>query len=700
MEKLLLIAEKPSLMRELQTVFKKHKPEIPYNIDFTALSGHICGYAEIKDYDAWKDYTWAEMPLPLIPATWKINVNKDKKKMYKDLSDMIKANGYDGFIVATDADREGNAIFALLESKMKLKGKFYRLWVHDLTEPAILKAFKSMVDFHKDTFQKNLTDAAILRGHMDFLIGMNATIASTVSSRMIMKIGRVKTPTLKIVYDNCMTIDNFKPEISYEVEAAYKEKFSGFYNDRFKTEAEANEFKKKLGPTATVKQIDKKTVNTAAPALYKLSDIQVDANKAFGYSADKTLSLVQSLYETHKVVSYPRCDCRFISTALAADFDKLLAAVEGVPELTKYAKGVTSAEMKKVASNKKYVNDEEVNRNSHTALLPTGKRPDVSKLSADELNILTLIYKRFLAIFLPPLVEDKTTLITDNNGYEFKSNGKIVKNKGYTVLYNRKTEDAILPDLKKGDIVHVDKFNINEKTTNPPARLTEGTLIAALENASKYVENKEMQDTLKESKGIGTPATRGAIIKSLFDDGYMEKKKGKKAEGIYITDKGIAYIENLKDFSVCSPILTAEWEQKLKQVEQGELSASDFETEMINYVKTITKELQKTSMKTFTKPQGEVLCKCPKCGGDIIENSKAYSCSNKECGCVLFKEDKYFNSLGKKMTKATAKTLFEKQRVKMKLKSKKTGKDYEAIIKVDFTKGKFASYSMEFPDKK
>lgn len=694
MEKLLLIAEKPSLMRELQSVYKNHRSEIPYNIDFTALSGHICRYANPKEYDKW-DCKWDELTLPLIPDTWKINVIDDKKKMYKDISDMIKTNNYDGLINACDSDREGNAIFALLENKMKLKGKFYRLWVHDLTEKAILDAFKSMVDLKTDKFQKNLTEAAILRGHMDWLIGMNSTISSSLHSGVLMKIGRVKTPTLKIVYDNCMAIDNFKPTISYEVESLYKEGFSGVYADRFNSTNEANEFQKKLGSTATVKEIEKKTAKTTAPQLFKLSDIQIEANKAFGYSAANTLALVQSLYETHKLVSYPRCDCRYISTALAKDFKNLLEPIAVIPELTKFVNSITADDLEKVASNKKYVNDSEVDKSSHTALVGTTKKPDISKLSADELNILTMIYKRFLAIFLPPLVEDKTVIITDNNGYEFKSNGKVIKDKGFTALYERKSEDKILPNVNKGDVVHIDKFNINEKTTTPPQRLTEGSLVAEMENISKYIDDEELKDIMKESKGIGTPATRGAIITSLFKDGYMEKKKGKKAEGIYITELGKTYIKNLESFSIVSPILTAEWESKLKQVEQGELSKASFETDMINYVKTITKEMQTSKMNSYTKPAAEPICKCPKCGSDIIENSKAFSCSNKECGCVLFKEDKYFNSLGKKMTKTAAKALFEKGYVLAKnLKSKK-GTTYDAFIYVKFD-GKYPSYTMAF----
>lgn len=707
MEKLLFIAEKPSLMRECMSVYAKNKSKIPYFIDFTALSGHVCCFENPKTYSEW-DKKWSDIKLPMVPKDWKIGIIPDKKKMFSDIQKMLKATAYDGFVCATDADREGNLIYYLFSQKMGIAGKkTYRFWVHDLTDKGIMDAFNSMTDMKKDKKQINLTEASILRSKFDWLVGMNFTISATTHSGQLMKIGRVKTPTLKLVYDNCMAIDGFKSTTSYEIESQYMEGFSGFSDERYATEAEAKKTITSLKKTAKVESVEVKKVSTSAPQLYKLSDLQIDASKAYGYSPEKTLKLVQVLYEKHKLVSYPRTDCRHISTALAKDFPALLTAVATIDST---ALKIKKSDMDSAAKNKKYVNDAEVNKSSHTALMPTGLVPKLSVLDKEEINILTMIYKRFLAIFLPPLVEEKTTVITknDGNGMIFKSNGKIVLDPGYTAIYSTKLENNPLPTLKKGQTVNVKDFKVNEKTTNPPARLTQGTLIKEMENISKKITDKELKDVMSEAAGIGTPATRGAIIESLLKDEYMEARKTKKTSALYITEKGKQYIENLLSFSIVSPELTAEWEKKLREVESGDIAAPEFEKDMLKFINSMSSELSSVKMKhtgggyssSSTAPTpGAKIAKCPRCKGDIIETPKAYSCSNPGCGCVIFKDDKYFKSIGKKMTKTIAKTLFEKGSVKVTKCKSKSGKTYDATIKVDFGKGKYPSYSMSFDNK-
>ncbi|MDD4699281.1 MAG: DNA topoisomerase [Oscillospiraceae bacterium] len=698
-EKLLLIAEKPSLMRDLKATYIAHTDEIPYDIDFVALSGHICGYAAPKEYEGW-DLKWKNLPVPMIPRKWKINVMNDKKKMFSEIEGKIKTGNYDGFICATDADREGNLIYYLLEAKMELKKKTYRLWVHDLTDKVILESFKNMVDLHIDDFQKNLTYASILRSRFDWLVGMNATVSASTHSNMLMKIGRVKTPTLKIVYDNSMAIDNFKPTTTFQIESIYTEGFSGIlFNDdgdiSYKTEEDAKDFLKSFTDTAVVESIETKKAKTMAPPLYKLSDLQIAANKAYGYTAEKTLSLVQSLYETHKVISYPRCDCRHISSALAKDFINLLAALEPVDELKPFVSQISKADMDAVAKNKKYVNDVEVNKNSHTALMPTGKKPDMNKLSLDEANVMIMIFKRFLSIFLPPLIENKTVLITKNNDFRFKTNGKIVLDKGFTILLNKAIEDTELPSLKKGQVVHVDNFKIKEKTTSPPARLTEGQLIAEMENISKYIEDDELKEVMKSSKGIGTPATRGAIISNLISDDYIEKKKSKKVETLYISEKGKTYIENLMNFDIVSPDLTATWEQKLKDVEQGILSSTEFSNQMLKYVtKAVTslRSLKRSntpykSSSNVTKKRRESLGKCPRCGCDIVEGKKAFGCmgykNDTPCKFVILKENEILSSQNKKLTSVMIKSLLKTRLCSVKgFTSAETGNKYDVDLKL------------------
>ena len=455
MKKYLFIAEKPSLMREVEKTYKKNKKEIDSivgEIDFISLSGHVCRLLKPDEYSEWNT-KWADIDLPIIPKVFKIGAMDDKKKMVKDIKDKLKSTKYDGIIVGTDSDVEGNGIYYLLEKHLSLsKMQALRFYENDMTEKALLESLKPLTDYHTNPRDVHMTEAFKIRSHMDWLIGMNFSVGFSVKSGFTMRVGRVKAPTLKLVYDNSKDIDEFIPHTDYELQASYKEGFDGTYinadgNVRFKTEEDAADFGKKLSRKGTIKSITKKIVKTNAPQLYKLSDLQVDAGKQFGYDPSKTLNLVQSLYERHKVVSYPRTDGRYISEEKAKELPLLLKAVAAIPELKGVIAEVKPSDIDRVKKNKKVVNDAEVKKASHDALMPTGKIPDISKLSKDELNVMTLIYKRLLALFLPPLEEEKTVLIVDIDGYDFKTNGKIIKNKGWTSIYDKKTTDTELPDM-------------------------------------------------------------------------------------------------------------------------------------------------------------------------------------------------------------------------------------------------------------
>ena len=712
-EKLLLIAEKPSLMRELKSVYEKHKNEINYVIDFTALAGHVCMYGKPNDYEQWnKKWTELEAYLPMVPEKWIINVMPDKKEMFSSIKKKIQENNYDGIICATDADREGNLIFYLLEAKLNKKLKTYRFWVNDLTEKAILKSFNSMVDLHKDKFQQDLTYASILRSRFDWLVGMNISVSATLKSGMLMKIGRVKTPTLKLVYDNSKAIDEFVPKTTYGVVCDYKEGFSGVLIDdkgevSFEKKDESDNLISKLKDKATIKSIEKKTVKTNAPALFKLSDLQVYANKAYGYSAEKTLELVQSLYEK-KLVSYPRCDCRVISIETTKEFPQMLKAVSSFPKFEKIANSVSKETFALVAKTKKYVDDAEVNKSSHTALVPTGVVPDLSSLSEDEKAILETIFVRFLSIFMPPLEEEKTILLADNNGYIFKSNGKVVLKKGYTELLNKNIEDNILPTgLKEGQILNVSELKSNEKTSTPPSRLTQGDLISLMENINRLIDDKELKEIMKEAKGIGTPSSRGSIISSLIKDGYIDVKKSKKTEQLYISEKGKQYIENLVGFEVVSPELTAEWEGKLKEVEHGKMNSKEFSDEMLCFINSTIKKINETHMNRVVNNKASenktVVGKCPRCGSDITETDKAFGCSgwknDPPCKFTIWKNNKFLAASKKKLTTAKVKKLLSDGFYNEKGLVSKTGKKYDAKIVLD-DDGTFVNLKPEFDAKK
>lgn len=638
----LLIAEKPSLMREIQTVY--NNGNFVDDIEFMAFAGHTMGLCEPGDYKPeWGEKQWKWDCLPMIPTTWKTKVSSDKVTMYNNIRNKIMSNNYDYLINACDPDREGQAIFQYVYDYMELTEKtklppIKRFWTNDLTESAITNALNNLryVGDGKLPNLENLTKASMLRGKFDWLVGMNITRAASLQMHSTIHTGRVKTPTLAIVVQRELEIRNFKPETTFELEASYKStpnNFPGILFDddgnvRFKTEKDADDILKALGNTAIVDSVTKTTAKTIAPNLYKLSDLQIDASKILGFGADKTLDLAQSLYEK-KYLSYPRTDNRCISSALAKEFPKLLESVASHPELTKYATDAKndSSLLQKIAKDKKYVDDAKLAQSGHYAIVPTVVKPNFNILSPDEKELLTLVYKRFLSIFLPPLIEDKTVVITNNNGYTFKTNGKVLVDRGYTILYNTNFNDVNLPNLKKGDVLDVDKFEMKAKTTTPPPRYSDGTLVNVMDNPIKFLTDDSLKDIMKEKHGIGTEATRAGIIKELVNNGYIEKKGKGKVEYIFATDRGISVIENLKDIDITSVDLTGIWEEKLSDIEQGKINENDFKKDMESYVIKTINDIKNKNMLTVYSSNMTSLGICPKCGKNVLEGKNSYFCS-------------------------------------------------------------------------
>lgn len=699
MKKYLLFAEKPSLGRDLRNTYNMHKDELDFQIDFVSLSGHMCCLAKPDKYTDW-NCAWKNIDLPMLPKKWKIELIPSMQNIYDTITEKINNNNYDGFIAAEDADREGNYIQYLLEQKLRLSDKqVYRIWLNEgLTDEKLLKAYKNMVDFHKDPTQVNLTKSAVLRGMDDWLMGMNFTTKYAVCSGNLFKIGRVKPSTIKIVYDNSEAIDNFVPETHYELKSVY-DGFDGIYYDEdgnvsFKTEQDVLNFSKQLEKTAKIEKYESKITKKYAPSLYDLTKIQSEAGSLFGYSPDKTLSLVQSLYETHKLVSYPRSECEYVSTDQSKEFKNYLSVIQDIPELANYLSTITIDDILRVQKMNAYVNDKEVSKSSHTAIIPTGKRMDLSSLSIDEMNIYKMICRRFLCIFYGPCIENKMSIITNNNGYLFKTSGKTIVDKGFHEILGTKLKDKELPILKEGDVINVIDFIANGITTTPPERLTSSGLVDLMSNVQKLIEDKEMKQVLKDIKGIGTTATRANIVADILKDGYIKMVNGKKKEPyIVITDKGREYIHALKDYKFCSPIFTAELELKLREVAEGKASFADHEKEFINYIKETMNEMDRTVKFAPSNLMQKKICTC-NCGGNIIDTKKAYSC-DKNCGVIIWKEDKYFASKGKKMTEKIAKDLITNGETAPINFTSKNGKAYSAIIKVKFENGK-TQYETEF----
>lgn len=688
MARALLMAEKPSLMREILAVY--NTMSMSDTIDFVAFAGHTMTLAEPKDYkEEWGEKKWHWGMLPIVPDNFKCNVSSDKVKMYNELKAKLKTGHYDYVINACDPDREGQAIFQYFIDHVGCKLPVKRFWTNDLTEKSVERALLNLRD-NNEPFLKNLTIASKLRGQFDWLVGMNLTVASSLQMKNTAKVGRVKTPTLKIIVDRELEIMNFKPTTTYELEGNFGI-YTGTYFDaegivRFNKKEDADKIIKDLKKESIVENVEKKTESTSAPQLYSLNSLQTDASRLFGYGADETLALVQSLYEK-KILSYPRTDNPYISSELAKQFPTMLKAVVDVDGLETYVNNIlkdTKAQTS-VAKNTKYVNDKKMAESGHYAIVPTGLKPQLTRLTKDELNIFTLVAKRFVAIFMPPMKVSKTTITTNSNGYLFRTNGKILIDKGYTVIFDTKSTDVELPNVKKGDKVTLTDTQLNEKISTPPPRYTDGTLVGVMENPVKFLLDEGLKTTIKENKGIGTTATRANIIKELVSNGYIEKKKGKgKTEQIYATEKGISIIQNLKNIDITSVDLTGIWEENLGKVEKGEMDSKEFSKLMVDYVLKSINDIKTSSMSTvYNSGSTEVLGTCPKCGKIVKEGKDYYLCSGYKTDCDFIIGKKV---VGANLTKTDMKKLLNGQTTGEKTFTKKDGsetKTWKAKLVID-----------------
>lgn len=658
-------------MNDVQSCYKNHTQEIQQaigQISFIALAGHVCTNYEPTDYDDWRDQQWGNIDYPMIPHVWGVKPINDKRKMAILAEIKQSAPQYDGIIVGTDSDVEGYGIYYLLEQYLGLGSKkALRFIEHSLTDKEILESLLSMTDFHSDPVHQRFVQSFLLRNRCDWLFGMNGTRCVTLKTNEIMTVGRVKAPTLKIVYDNSMAIEHFKPETYYLLEAAYTKNgmpFKAVYTEdgvtpvQFKDQTKIPSYPLQ-GQVASVKT---KRVTSGPPKLYDLSAIQSEAGSKYGYSPSQTLEIVQSLYETHKLISYPRTQCRYVSQEKAREFPQMLSFMSVFEELRPYAAKVTDEDIQRVYNNKNVVNDKEVQKESHDALLPTSNRPDLSKLTAEEQNICRMIYTRLLAQFMPLLEEDKTTLIIQHGDGQFVAKGKVVVNPGWRNLYSA-LQDKELPAVSEGEMLTADTIAPAQKVTTPPKRLTQATLLAAMENIASQITDPLLKKSLADSKGIGTPATRANIIKDIIDRGYVEEKK----KQLYITNAGKRYIDAIKDLEIISPVFAAKMDTKIKEVQRGE---ADYEAAYADAVDKLKQMVQQIEAMESVVPDLGV--NCPYCGKPLQQSKYSYNCNG--CG---------FN-VGKNLCSSedTLRELCTKRITGLLTMKKKDGSTFKARLKL------------------
>lgn len=659
MKKALLIAEKPSLMRSIERVYKDHKSDIPYEISFIEQRGHLLTLKMPDELDEdLKDWSWDTLPIhPEEHGGWKYRGIEEKKvgsyltakERFKKIKAELDSGAYDFVINAGDADQEGQLLIRIVLAAAKCSLPIKRFWTNAVTESDILDALKNLKDDEHDPMLVNLLEAAYARQHSDWRYGINISRAATLKMGIRCACGRVKTPILSIVCQREKEIASFTPKTVYGVKATYSEDFSGqLYSEVaesedegdekdenkgliwFDTEAEALDLIKSLPKTGKVLKFDSKRSETYGPKLFKLATAQIAAGK-LGYDSSQTLSIIQGLYEKG-YITYPRTDCEFVASG--ENFVALLKSAMSVPELEPFVRSIHKSAVGKVKATKKWVNDAKLKEHGHSALTPTVKTPDFSTLSKEEQDIYTMICRQFVAIFLPPLIQNKTLLIADIGGKTFKSTGKTLVDAGYTTIFGTKFTDTVIPDHIPGDPIDVSEFDTVENTSKCPKRFTDADLIAVCEAPHKFLVDKSLK-ALGGRLKIGTPATRSNIIKELIDkDKYLTTKKEKTKAYIVPTENGMSIYDNLKDCDICKVDMTGRWEEELEKIRLGTSPRDSLEENMQKDVAAMVEQIKGLSIVPI-RTKSVVIGKCPKCGGDLLSSDKGFYCMNFRSGCKI-----------------------------------------------------------------
>ncbi|MDF9665834.1 DNA topoisomerase III [Bacillus wiedmannii] len=640
MSKSVIIAEKPSVARDIARVLKCDKKGNGYlegsKYIVTWALGHLVTLADPESYDV-KYKKWNLEDLPMLPERLKLTVIKQTGKQFNAVKSQLLRKDVNEIIVATDAGREGELVARWIIDKVKIQKPIKRLWISSVTDKAIKDGFANL---KPGKAYDNLYASAVARSEADWYIGLNATRALTTRFNAQLNCGRVQTPTVAMIANREDEIKNFKAQTYYGIEAQTTNQLKLTWQDANGNSRSFNKEKidgivKGLDKhNATVVEIDKKQKKSFSPGLYDLTELQRDANKKFGYSAKETLNIMQKLYEQHKVLTYPRTDSRYISSDIVGTLPERLKAC-GVGEYRPLAHKVLQ---KPIKSNKSFVDDSKVS--DHHAIIPTEGYVNFSAFTDKERKIYDLVVKRFLAVLFPAFEYEQLTLRTKVGNETFIARGKTILHAGWKEVYENRFEDdditddvkeQLLPHIEKGDTLTVKLIMQTSGQTKAPARFNEATLLSAMENPTKYMDtqNKQLADTLKSTGGLGTVATRADIIDKLFNSFLLEKR----GKDIHITSKGRQLLDLVPE-ELKSPTLTGEWEQKLEAIAKGKLKKEVFISDMKNYTKEIVSEI-KSSDKKY-KHDNISTKSCPDCGKPMLEvngkKGKMLVCQDRECG--------------------------------------------------------------------
>jgi DNA topoisomerase III len=703
--KTLIVTEKPSVARDIASAlpgsFAKHEGFLESDeYVVTYAVGHLVELADPEEYGT-QFKRWRYADLPIVPETFKLRPRDDKsRKQLKVIHTLLAREDIAEVVNACDAGREGELIFAYTYETAKTKRPVRRLWLNSMTKKAIQDAFERL---RPGEDMLNLEAAARSRSEADWLVGMNATRAATIRLRSAfdgaVSLGRVQTPTLALVVARELAIRSFKPEPYWLVEARFEavgeRRYAGRYlGGKRLPEAEAAAVVREcVGRSGEVTRLEHKQERELPQLLYDLTSLQRHANTLYGFSARRTLAAAQKLYEDRKAITYPRTSSRYLSTDLIEEIRPTVELVGHRPEYTaaaRYVLGLSDLPLGRVVADDK-VSD-------HHAVIPTKAEHKVSAFSEDEHKVYDLVVKRFLAVFHPEAVYDRTRVETTVAERVFRTSGRVLVEAGWKAVYGEEAQperdeddsggDQLLPRLEQGEAVQTLSVDSLAKMTQPPRRYTEASLLAAMETAGKDIEDETLREAMKDA-GIGTPATRAAIIERLLAVNYLERD----GRALHATEKGVQVIGLLGNHPLTSAELTGEWEHRLGLIERGEDRREQFMGDIERFTAETVAELDKLK---DVKIERANLGPCPVCGRDVIENRKGYSCWTKDdpgCGFVIWKK-----KASKILPVSVVKELMEKGRTEKPVTGFKgrSGRSFSAKLRLD--QGQDGKWRVEFDE--
>ena len=690
----LVLAEKPSVAMSLSKVIGANKRGEGYMEGNGYLVswcvGHLVELSQPEAYDE-KYGKWRYDDLPILPEHWQYQVSASTKKQFGILKKLMQRKDVESLICATDAGREGELIFRLVYHQCGCKKPVERLWISSMEDSAIREGFQKL---RPGTEYDALYEAALCRERADWIVGLNATRLFSCLYGQTLNVGRVMTPTLAMVVMRDAAIRAFKPEPFYSAELKFRDFQAG--GERMKEKAEAEKLVAECcqAGAAIITKVEQKEKSEKPPALFDLTSLQREANRQLGFTAQQTLDYTQALYEK-KLVTYPRTDSRYLTDDMAPLVPELVSVIQQSFQIQADVPAPVNAAQ---VINSKKVTD-------HHAIIPTKTAAsyDISALPSGEQAILTMLAVRLICAVGTPCLYAETVVEAECAGQKFRTKGKTATDIGWRRYAGKPSEEAEknagageLPELSEGMTLELARVDLKEGKTSPPKRFTEDLLLSAMESAS----SDEFPAGV-ERKGIGTPATRAAIIEKLVQKGFIERRGDKKTKYLCSTDKGNALVTVVPE-QIQSPSMTADWEEKLLKIEHGEYDGDAFMGEISSMVSGLVKTYEAVKgAGVLMQPERKVIGSCPACGSDVCETAKGWFCRDKNCKFALWKENRFFQTLGKQMTEELAKQLVNQGKARLiHCYSRKSNRYYDTTVHVETGEDGAAAFKLEFGGKK